>query len=153
MTTSGLVAGWEGVAYYNSATYGTPTWVECTSIKDCGLPLEKSEEACPTRGTGGWNATAGVLKDAPIEFQFQYKKSSGALPADVQAFLDAWLNGDLIDCEFLDGPNDVTGVQGLRAWFEVIKFKRNEPVSGLMTVDVSVKPGLGPNNPDWITVS
>lgn len=152
-TQSDTVAGYEGVHYYNSGTYASPTWNEMPNVKDSGLPLEWSEESVATKGNGGWQATEGVLKDAPVEFQMQYRKSAGALPDDIQAMLTAWLNGDLVDMKILDGPEDVTGSQGLRAWFRVLKFKRNEPVAGLIVVDVAIKPGLGPNPPEWIDVT
>lgn len=153
MTDSGTVAGYEGCHYFNSATYGSPTWVPMPNVKDSGLPLEWSEESVAIKGNGGWNATEGVIKDAPIEFQMQHRKASGAYPADIQKMLDCWTSGELVDMLILDGPEDVAGSTGIRAWMRVLKFKRNEPVSGLMTIDVKIAPGLGPNAPEEVEMT
>jgi len=149
MASSDALVGFEGFAYFNSATYGSPTWVAMPNVKDCKVPLSKDEADVSIRGGGGWKAVRGALKGTSIDFGMQYRKSSGALPADVQKMLDAWLNDDIVDMLFLDGPEGTVGSQGLRAWMEVLKFERDEPLNGAMVANVSVAPGLAANPPEW----
>lgn len=140
--------GMNGKLYRNTATWGTPTWVECTNVRDLTLNLEKGEADLTTRGNNGWRATVGTLKDAGIEFDMVWDTADTFFTA----IKDAWLNGTNIDLAAMDGDITTAGSQGLRAEFQVTGFSRAEPLEEGMTVSVTVKPAYSDNAPEWLEI-
>ena len=135
--------------YRNTATYASPSWDEVDSARDVTLGLEKNETDISTRGNDGWEATATVRKKGSVEFELLWKPEG----ADFEAFRDAWLNGDSIEVAVMDGPIDTPGSQGLRATMQVIMFKRKEPLDGAVMADVSLKPTLAAQPPEWMVIA
>lgn len=143
-----IVFGFQGKAYRNTGTYGTPVWNEITNIRDVTSNLQTDEDDVTTRGGNGWKQNAATLKDASIEFEMIYDTAD----ADFTAIQTAFLNGTSIDMAFMDGDITTTGKQGLRAEMMVSQFGRNEPLAQAMKVPVTVKPAYSSNAPTWYTV-
>jgi hypothetical protein len=66
-------------------------------------------------------------------------------------FETAWSTRAAIGLRILDGANTSTGVKGLVGDFNVIGFKRTEPMDGVITVSVSAKLTYSATAPTWAT--
>jgi hypothetical protein len=145
----GAKLGLDGRLYRNTGTYASPTWNEVKNVRDLSISLEAGEASVTTRGNNGWEAVLGTLKKASVEFQMVWDSGD----ADVQAFRDAFLDRDTIECAVMDGDIAESGTEGLRATFVVLKFARSEALEEGMLIDVSIKPAYSANAPEWMTVS
>ena len=132
--------------YYNSGSYGSPTWVEITLVKDVTLNLEKSDIDVTTRGSGGFSEYANGLVDASVEFSLLYNTADAAFTAIKTAFFDK----SNVEVLVLDGEYGVIGNQGLRADMLVASFTRNETLGEALMVDISLKPVANDDSvPSW----
>ena len=140
--------GMEAKLYRNTGSFGAPTWVEMTNVKDLTLNLEASEADVTTRGNAGWRATIAALKDGSIEFEMVWD------PADAgfTAIQDAYFNNTTVEFGVMDGDITSSGTQGLRATMSITKLTRSEPLEQAITVSVTAKPTYSANAPDWMTV-
>lgn len=135
--------------YYNSATYGSPTWVEI-DVKNLTLSLDKGEADVTTRGSGGWNEFLDGLIDATVDFQLVWDTADAAQTAIRSAFTGK--TG--IEVLVLDGSSATNGSQGIRMTCMVKTFSRNEQLGEALMVDVSLRPRKNADAaPAWHTVS
>ena len=139
--------GLDCALYYNVAGYATPSFTEITNCRDVTLNLEKNEADVTTRGSNGWRAMVGVLKDGSVDFQMVWDTADTAFTA----LKDAYFNNTSIDIAVMDGPIDDAESEGLRAEMSVINFTRNEPLEEAATVDVTIRPTYSANPPEWIS--
>ena len=140
--------GLECRLYRNTGTYATPTWNEIPNVKDLTLGVEKGEADVTTRGTGGWRATRGTLKDGNIEFQMVADSADD----DFTAIQTAFFGNTTIQFAAMDGSITTTGNTGLRAEMDVLKFSRNEELENAVMFDVSLRPTYSANPPSWYVV-
>lgn len=134
--------------FRNTGTYASPVWAEVKIVKDVQLNLEDEEADATTRAAGGWQEAEPSIRKGGLEFQMPWD------PADTNltAIRDAYLNRTSIDLAALDGPASGSNSQGLRALQKVFKFSRGEPLNGVATIDVSIKPCYEVTNPPtWAT--
>jgi predicted secreted protein len=132
--------------YRNTASYGTPTWVEIANVKDVTLNLSKGEADVTTRANNGWRATAGTLKEASVEFQMVWDTDDTGFAAIQQAFF----SNDPIEFAIMSGAMTDPESEGLRATCNVFSFTRNEALEEAIMVDVSLKPTYATHAPAWI---
>ena len=145
-----LKFGLNAKAYYNNGTYDVPAWVEMSNCQDVTLNLEKTSSNVTTRGAGGWELNAAVLKKATVDFKMMWDTED----ASFTKVSDAYFNNNSIEFAFMDGDISVAGAKGLRATMDVFTFNRNEPLTEAMTVDVNVMPTYSADHaPAWYTVS
>jgi hypothetical protein len=140
--------GLDAKLYRNTGTYASPTWNEIKNVKDVTLNLETAEADVTTRGNNGWRATVATLKDGSVEFEMVWDSADD----DFGTIRDAFLNKTAVELAVMDGDITVTGTQGLRASYMVMKFSRNEPLEEAITVSVTVKPTYATNAPTWMTI-
>lgn len=137
--------GADCVLYRNTGTWSVPVWNEIPIVRDLTLTLEKGEADVSNRGTGGWRAVLGTLKDGNLEFEVVWERDDD----DFEAIRDAFLANTLLDLVALDGPISVTGTQGLRAEMSIMTFSRNEALEDAVTASVTARPGSATNAPWW----
>jgi hypothetical protein len=142
--------GLEAVLYRNSGTYGSPTLVAVTNVKDLTLNLEKATADVSTRGNAGWRAMIGALKDATIDFGMVWNTSDANFTAIRDAFLANDLAGQSIEFFVMSADVDETDSQGLRATFMVEKFTKNEALEDSQGVDVTIRPTFSDHAPQWV---
>lgn len=123
---------------------GGGTWEELSNAKDVTLGVETGEADATTRGNNGWKATVATLKDASIEFEMVWNTDD----AGFQAIKDAWLNKTPIGIAALDGA--LNSGEGLVADMMVMNFSRSEPLEGVATVSITLKPTFSANAPQWV---
>lgn len=134
--------------YYNTGTYGSPTWSLISNVKDVTLSLEKDEVDVTTRASGGFKEYVDGLIDASINFSMLWDTGNVAFTALQTAFF-AKTAVELLVC---DGVYSVTGTQGLKAACMVKTFSRGENLGEALTVDCVVRPVKNANAaPSWYT--
>ena len=140
--------------YYNSAPHSAPTWVEIKKAINVGYKIGKGEAEVTSRETS-WKLTKGGLKE--LEITFSYRKKQGA--DTVFDFLRGKaLSGEPAEFWVADGPSADAGVQGPRAFCEVISLDGKQDLENAEEVEFSLKPTYHEETgalvePDWHTAS
>ncbi len=142
------VLGYNAKLYINTGTYGAPTWVEVTNVKDCNLQLQKGEVDVTTRAGNGWDQMVPATKNGTVSFGMIWDTAD----TNFTAIKDAFFNDTLIDVAVMDGDIAASGSQGLRAEMHVFGFDRNEPLKEALDVPVTMKPGRSTNAPQWMEI-
>lgn len=129
--------------YYNSGTFGSPTWVELENVIDVQVG-------------GSWNSGDGssratrVVKEGRTRLPLQITarmladKSAGYIAVRT-AYLAAGSSG-IIDIMCLDGPSSTNGSDGFRFEAEVHDFSRDEGADNVIYRDVMFKPSVYGSN-------
>ncbi len=136
--------GLDAKLYYRP-TPGSGTWTELTNVKDVTLSIEKAEADVSSRAAAGWRALRGTLKEASIEFQMNDVPDDAGLLAIREAFIA----NDVLEFLVLNGPEDEEGSEGLKATCDVLNFSRNEALEEGIAYDVTVKPTIADDPPEW----
>jgi len=137
--------------YRNTGTYGSPTWVAVTNVKDLTLGIKKAEADVSTRGNNGWEAIVETLKKGDISFGMVDNPAD----AQLQAISAAFFANPSTPIEFaiMDGAMTDVNSQGLRALFSIIEFSREEKLEEGIMYNVGIKPTFSAHPPAWITGS
>lgn len=61
--------------YYNTGSYGSPTWTLICNVKDLTLSLESAEVDVSTRCGSGFNEYIAGLTDVSISYSMLYDPS------------------------------------------------------------------------------
>lgn len=125
--------------YYNTGTFGSPTWVELTNVSDVSVGGSWQS------GDGSTRATR-VVKEGRTRLPLQV---SGKMLADKStgyvamrtAYLAAGTSA-IIDVMCLDAPNDSNGADGVRFEAEVHDFSRDESLDNVVYRDFVLKPTI-----------
>lgn len=144
----GAVLGLDCKIYRNTGNYASASWNEIGNVKDVTLTLEKAEADASTRGTSGWRARKGTLKDATIEFTMVWDTAD----ADFTNIQQNFLNNGTVEFAVCDGAINTNNTQGLRTTCDIMTFTRNEPLEDVVTVNVTLKPSYGATT-TWNTVT
>lgn len=134
-----LKLGLDCKVYRNTGSYASPTWNEISIVKDASLTLERAEADVSTRGSGGWRATVGTLKDGTLEFSAHCDRSITADKADLDAIRDAFINGTSIELLVIDGtqPQATLAAEGLRSSFMITAFNITQNLEEGVQYDVT----------------
>lgn len=129
--------GAEAKLYKSPALSGAPatgTWTEITGARDVNVDPSADEADFSTRASR-WKRTKPSLRDLTIEFEMNYDPDDAVLTALRSAFV----NSTEIALAAMDGDITTPGTRGLAGNFGIFGFRRNEPLSGPMTVSISAK--------------
>ncbi len=127
--------------YYNSATYGTPTWVEVSLIADLAVNPQWDERDVSSRGSRVKSMKKTMLG---IEVTGTLKKKPG--DTVYGKFVDALMSDDTLDVLVLDGPRDQNNVRGYRFDAQVHQGNDDQSLAGGGFLDIVLKP-LQDTNP------
>lgn len=145
-----VLMGFDGVLQRNTGSYGSPTWVACTNIRNLSVKYEPAEVDVTRRGSGGFAETETGLVAAGIEFDLMLiKDENGAFPADINALVDAAVAGTAIELAATDLPIASEGAEGLRATCKLFGLTRSEQLTEGMNVKLTAKPTYAANPPSW----
>lgn len=132
--------------YYNTGTYGSPTWTLIDNCQSLTLNLSKDAVDVTTRASQGFKEYVDGLIDASIEWGMLWDTEDTAFTAIRTAFF----NKTAIEFLILDQEYDNTAAQGLRAICMVENFTRAENLGEALTVSVTVRPVANSNAaPSW----
>jgi hypothetical protein len=141
--SSGTRAAWPG-------TGAAPNLTEINCIEDQTVAMEK-EEADASIRSSTWEMVASKFKRAPITLTLK-RTGRAADDAHLVALRAAFINGTTIALAVLDGESTTYAVEGIWADFDVLKFQRNEPLRGIVTYEIDIKPGVSSVDPEWVIV-
>jgi len=139
---SAPIIGLNGKAYYNSGTYGTPTWVLTSNVGDISVTDEMNTTNIQVRSQSGFEVTVAGLRKVAFEFSMVYDPADSAQTALRTAY-GARTKTDFL---FLDQINGTAGSQGLRVLGLVTKFARQEKINEAMMVDAKIEPTYDSTN-------
>lgn len=135
--------GIDCVLYYNSGTFGSPTWVELSNVLDVQVG-------------GAWNSGDGssratrVIKEGRTRLPLQISgrmladKSTGYVAMRTAYYASG--TSAIIDVMVLDGPSDSNGADGFRFEAEVHDFSRDEGADNVVYRDFVLKPSIFGSN-------
>lgn len=139
------VLGLAGKAYYNSGTYGSPTWVLVANVGDIKVSDAREENEIKLRNQGGFVVTVAGLRKVSYEWSSVYD------PGDtVQTAFRTAYNANpptALEMLILDGPQGTAGSSGIRATMAITKFPRQEELSNAMMQEFGVTPTYAANAP------
>lgn len=147
------VTGGECKLYYNAATHASPTWTLIPKAINVSFSLSKGEADQSSRSST-WRKTKGTLKD--LEITFTYRKKQGT-DAVFTALIAAAIAGTVLEFAVLDGVNTEAGVQGIRAFCEILSVGDTEDLEASQEMEFTLKPTYKEESdvevdPDWYTV-
>lgn len=139
------VVGFTGKLYYNTGTYGSPTWTIIANVGDIKVSDERKETDLDVRLMAGFTVTVAGCRKASFEFSMVYDPADTAQTA-LKGFYAA---SPPTPTEFLilDAASTNTGSSGLRSMMVISKFARQEEISNAMMVDVKISPTYSANAP------
>lgn len=148
------VTGLECKLYYNSATHATPTWVLIPKAINVSFSLSKGEADQSSRSST-WRKSKGTLKD--LEITFTYRKKQGT-DTVWDALIAAAIAGTVYEYAMLDGISTESGVQGIRAFCEIMGVGNTQDLESSEEVEFTLKPTYHEESsteidPDWYEVS
>lgn len=120
--------------YRNTGSHASPTWNEVSCVRDLTLPKKKTRSEFSSRGTGGYKAFRGAMKELDVQGEVIRDHSD----ADYLALLDSFENDTILDCLFLDGPVDTAGSKGWRLQMIVFDISDKEPLDGPSLADLEM---------------
>lgn len=146
---SAPVMGFNGKAYYNTGTYGSPTWSLISNMGDVEVTDEMTEVELPLRAGAGFMFYAAGMRKLGFAWKMMHNPGDTAYTA-LQTAYAARTAQDFL---FLDQAQGTAGSAGTRALTNLTKFARQEPLDGVMMTDVVAKPSYSANVPSLYTAS
>ncbi len=134
--------------YVNTATYGSPTWVEWPCVRSSVLNLTYDEVDATCRGSGGFRRTSPTLALLEVTGD-AIKDKDDASFIDMQ---DAARAKTVLDIMVLDGDRTVDGSDGWRLDAQIFSWTENQPLEDVVTVDFTIKPSPTANAPEPTTI-
>lgn len=134
-------------AYYNSGTYGSPTWVELSIINDLQENSKTMTADSNSRATF-INLKVGVSGD--LSWTGTIKRDGSAAHLVVYRAMKA---KTVLDLLILDGPNTTNGVMGHRADCLVIDTSNNQGRSERLYDSIEIVPTDSTNLPKHVLIT
>ena len=135
--------------YYNTGTYGAPSWTEIGNVKDLTLNMNKDETDVTTRSSGGFKEYVDGLIDASLEWGMLWDDNDAAFTAIQNAFF----NKTAVEFAAMDGDIATSGSEGLRVTCMIKDFTRNETLGEALMMDVSARPVKNDDAaPEWYVI-
>lgn len=129
-------------AYWNTGTYGSPTWNQITGARD--VSVSQTREVVEFDSRGHVVRTVAVTSlSIEVSIELLYERASG----DIDALRTAFLNRANLDVLLLDGQVTTSGSKGLRFTGLITEFTQNEPLSDAVTVSITMRPSESAEHP------
>lgn len=148
------MTGLECKLYYNATTHASPTWTEITRAINVSFTCSKGEADQSSR-VSDWKMTKGTLKDLQITFTYRKKQGTDTV---FDALIAAVFADTVMEYAVLDGASTLAGVQGIRAFCEIMSVGNTQDLEGSEEVEFTLKPTYKEESsavvePDWYEVS
>ena len=143
---TGARRGLDNYTYYNSGSYGSPTW-GLIPTQDEELGLKRTKITSSVRAFNNIKTdVAGLIEISP-KFTMVYDQSIVSLVVIQAAFWATTLVGNSLEFAFSDGPIAGSGIRYIRAVCGVFDITEPHPLDGLDVVNVEVGPTYNANPP------
>lgn len=137
------IRGIDCKVYYNTGTYGSPTWAEWSCVRDTTFNLTFDEVDATCRGGGGYRQSAITLSSIEVTGNAIKEKSDASFVA-IEA---AAVAKTVLDVLVMDGPVDDDDSDGWRMDAQIFSWTENQPYEDIVTVDFTLKPARSANAP------
>jgi hypothetical protein len=146
--TSGTRASWGSATgnLYSGAAPGSLAELNC--IADATLNADVGEADVSARASLS-KLTALSLEEVSVDFKIPWN----AADANFVLLRNARVNRTNVAVACLDGPDTASGSFGFWADWVVTKFVREEPLTGTMVANVTLKPTPSAVPPQWVVVA
>ena len=134
--------GFDGTVYFNSGTYGAPTWNLVSAIRDASVDATMSEVDASTRQGGG------LTQSEPIMLSLGLTGKIRTDEADTTGYLameSAFLGRTSLDILILDNPNTLSGARGYRFDAKCFKLGEDQALDNLLFREFELKPCVSLN--------
>jgi len=125
---------------------GSAGWTVLANCTSVTFDMQQDEADVTVRGSGGWAAKVGTLKNGKISFDMVWDTTDSNFSTLATAFLDNTVLG-FACLDRIDGA----GATGLMADMVVLNFSRDEPLSGPIMAKVEVSVTYSTDTPQWVT--
>lgn len=132
----------------NTGAYGSPTWVVVENVRDLSGPDSMGEADASTR-----RVKVKQFEPALEEIAFEWEMIEDPTDADFLAIQTAYRTRAKLDLAFSDGNMTTTGTSYFRVEVKVFGFEKSEPLEGMVTRKITVKPCYSANAPVAATVA
>lgn len=139
------VAGKLGVQtkfYYNTGTYGSPTWTAITYVSELTLGLSIDKLEASARDSRGKTYLPGML-DIGVTFKVRKYRTDTA----VAALLNAFAAVTLLDFLVLDGVYTTNTVEGWRFESYVYSANEDQGLGSVLFPELMIAPAPTDNGP------
>lgn len=133
--------------YYNSGSYGSPTWALVSNCQDLKRPDEFAEAIVSRRAVPVEQVEPTIRK-----MQFEWSMVNDATDTAFAALKTRYLAKTLTELSLADGPIATTGTIYLRVETKLFQFGGDEPLDGAAIYNVLAKPCYSSNAPGYTTV-
>jgi hypothetical protein len=145
--------GGEAKFYYNSGTYGSPTWALIDNCQDLDVADARTAVAAPIRGNWPFLGHLVGMRDITITWSSLQKQET--TDTVLTALLAAYVAGTITEFAIADQAIATVGCKYQRVICVITKADRSEPIDGAVTISFEAKPAVnnGGNNPSLVTVA
>ena len=147
--------GRDAFVAYNSATYGSPTWVEFTTIRDVQIPDgERATLDASGRDYGIELFEPGLLK-LGIDFMIRTNESDTPFTfLETAALLNPTATGAMLDILILTGRIATNGNRGFRLDMKIHKFfGEDQALDKILYRSVKLLPCAPTNPPKSVVIT
>jgi len=137
------ILGFNGKLYFNTGTYGSPTWNEIVNVGDITMTDEAGQADIGIRSMNGFQIAVAGLRKIGWEWVMVYDPAD----TDQTALRTAYAARTATEFLILDQANATVGSQGMRVTCMITKFARQEKLGEAMMVDVGIVPTYAANAP------
>lgn len=141
------ISGIDCKVYYNSGTYGSPTWVEWSCVRDTTFALTLEEVDATCRGGNGFRQSAISLKSIEVSGNAVKDKDD----ASFVAIETAARSETVLDVLVLDGVRTSADSDGWRMDVQIYGWTENQPYEDIVTIDFTMKPARSANSPTAVS--
>lgn len=137
-----LKYGFKGKVYFNTGSYGSPTWTEISAVRDIKVGADFTEFDASTRAAGGIGQAEPVILNLELSGMIKTDES------DTNGFVameTAFLTRAATDVLILDGGSAVNGSRGYRVDMKVFKFGEDQALDKVNFREFSLKPCVSSN--------
>ena len=141
--------GWECKLYRNTATYASPEWNEVAHAEGVTPGNVYGEEDVSRRAEAGEKAVVPTQMAREVKFSMLADDDD----EDYAAFRTAFEGRTPLECAVMDGDMETVGSYGFRATMAVMGFEEAQPVGNVVRTQITLKPTLADNPPEWVEIS
>jgi hypothetical protein len=141
--------GADAKASRNTGTWGTPVWNEINNVNDAlnqGLAFEEADATVRVAGTG---VKVKMSEPTLLGVEISWRMLEDLDDADFLAIRTAFFARTPLDIVLHSGPLADSGETFLRMEYKVFNFAKGEPLNGINTHDVTIKPCYSTNAPQY----
>jgi hypothetical protein len=135
--------GIDAKAYRNTATYGSPTWVEITAFRDLVLNTQWDTVEAPSRGSRV-KTMAKTIVDVSASGAVKVSDTDAGFIALWEALVGGTAN---IDVLILNGGNTSNGARGFRFDALVTQGNEDQGIGNALYLDINLAPDAFAANP------